>query len=55
MAYLTDLVEVTQMSRKLLSGLLDARRKGRPIEPKNRIGKIVINGDAPQQSLGPLQ
>jgi hypothetical protein len=22
------------MSRKLLSGLLDARRKGRPIEPK---------------------
>ena len=23
------------MSRKLLSGLLDARRKGRPIEPKN--------------------
>jgi len=34
-AYLTDLVEVTQMSRKLLSGLLDASRKGRPIEPKN--------------------
>ena len=28
-------VEITVMSRKLLSGLLDARRKGRPIEPKN--------------------
>ena len=36
MGDLTYRVEITRESRKLLSGLLDVRRKGRPIEPKNR-------------------